>query len=333
MRLSEIYNVGVTPSSLVIHCDSAYVCNSNNYGIPNADSVTVLNLKTKTPKMTIHHESFNEPYRAVAYKDKIYVTNSASPSVVGQQGTVSVIDTKTNSVCQVIEGFDGPSAIAIKKSKMYVTNYGAAGGLGSGNGTTISVVDLKTGLIINTITTDLAPAALAFSSCRKYLYCANYTTGLPGTGTINVINLKDNTITSTINGLFGPFGIVVSKCNIAYVTNFGSNNFAPFGNTVSVVDMCKLCILRDIETGIQPAGICLTDKYLYVSNYNALYASPINYTNLTYGESTINKIDLECNKVVDTIKGGQTISSLVCHCDKIYFTSYTLNIVQTLDLC
>lgn len=339
MKVTDVYNVGVSPSSLAIdeHEKYAYVCNSNNYGLPNSDNVTVLNLKDHIVKKTIYHSSFNEPYRIAINHcgTKAYVTNSGSPSVINTLGTVSIIDLKTNTVEGTITGFDGPTGILLTKKKMYVTNYGAQGGLGSGNGKTISVVDLETNNIIHTITTDLAPAALSISPCRKYIYCLNYTTGLPGTGTINVISRKTNNIIHTITGLFGPFGFVVNKNNIAYVTNFGSNNFSPYGTTVSVVDMNKKIITKEIEIGIQPAGICLSkcENYVYVSTYNALYASPNTYENLTYGESCISFIDTKCNKIISpTIKVGQTASTLVSSENKIYLTNYSLNIVQTIEL-
>lgn len=329
----KTYNVGVSPSSLIVNEDIAYVCNSNNYGIPQADSVSVLDLKKGRTKKIIYDTSFNQPYRAAFNhkKTKVYVTNSASPSVVGEQGTVTIIDVKTNTVDGVITGFDGPSAIVVTKKFIYVTNYGAAGGLGSGNGKSISVVNIKTGIIIATITTDLAPAALALSPCGKFLYCLNYTLGTQGTGTINIIDIKTNIITNTISGFFGPFGIAVNKDNIAYVTNFGSNNFSPFGDYVSVVDMDKKLITKNIYVGIQPAGVCISnDDTVYVSTYNALYADIVNFKNLTYGESTI--VKLRKNKVVETIKAGQTISTITISDNKLYMTSYTQNIVQSLDL-
>ncbi len=329
----EVYNVGVTPSSLAIYNDEyAYVCNSNNYGIAGSDNVTVLNLKKKLPKFTINDASFNQPYRIVISGCKAYVTNSNSPSVVGQQGTVTIIDLKTNSVEGVINGFDGPSAIIATKSKLYVANYGAPGGVQSGNGNTVSVVDIKTKTIIATITVDQAPAALTLSPCEKFVYCANYTTGLPGTGTINIISRKTNSVVGTINGLFGPFSIEVTKDNIAYVTNFGSNNFSPYGTTVSVVDMKNRVIIKNIEIGIQPAGLCISPNgdYVYVSTYNSLYSNPTTFRGLTYGEATINIIDTKDNKLKKSIKIGQTASTIVISKNILYITSYSLNIVQTL---
>ncbi len=331
------YTTGVSPSSIGINKKYAYVCNSNNNGISNEDTITILNLKTKLSIKTIYDSSFNEPYR-IAFNKKenlAYITNSASPSVIGQYGTVTILNTKTNRVVGVIEGFDGPTAILYHKNKLYVTNYGAAGGVQSGNGRTISVVDTNTNSIIQIITVDQAPVSLALSPCKKFLYCLNYVDGNPNTGTINVIRLKDYIILNTITGLFGPFNFVITNTNIAYVTNFGSNNFSPFGRTISVIDMNKLCLIKEIEVGIQPTGICLSsdEKYVYISNYNALYGDPINFKNLTYGVGTINIISTKTNKVISpTISIPQTPSFLVYYHNRIFATSYSQNIVTSVKL-
>lgn len=216
-----------------------------------------------------------------------------------------------------------------------MTNYGAPGGLQSGNGKTISVVDLRNRQIIDTITVDLAPSALALSSNNKYLYVMCYVDGLPGNGKLDIIQTKTNKIIKTISGFFGPFGIVVSKdCHYAYVSNFGSNNFSPYGNEISVVDLHKYKIIKNIKVGIQPSGIAITEKYLYISNYNSLYADPIKFLNLTYGEGTINIICLKTNKVIDTISVGQTPSTLTLSYDEknLYVSKYVQNTIAKLNL-
>ena len=326
MKVSQVFNVGVTPSSITVYKKYGYVCNNNNYSIPDNDTVTVLDLEKGVPKLTIKDNSFNQPYRSVVYKGYLYVTNSGTT-------TITVIDIKTNQVIKLITGFDGPTAIVASKNKLYVSNYGCSSGVGSGNGTTISVVDITLNNIIYTITVSLAPVALKFNKSRKNLYCLNYIDGNSGTGTINIISLANNIITDTISGFSGPFDMVVSKDDHIYVTNFGSNNFSPFGTNISVVDLKTKHITQTIEIGIQPAGICLSkdERKVYVSNYNALYASP-SYQNLTYGEGTISVIDRKREKLISTIKVGQTPSMLVSNEDKIYVTSYSLNIIQTINI-
>lgn len=331
-----IFNVGVNPSHLAITPNGkfAYVTNSNNYGITGSDNVTVLNLRTKIPRQTINDPSFNQPYRiAIDCKGKYaYVCNSGSPSVTGTEGTLSIINLKTNTVCGTIPGFDGPGGIVINKNIAYVTNYGAAAGVGSGNGKTISVVDLKRKSIIDTITTSLAPSALKLSPCAKYLYVTCYVDGNPNTGTLNIISTRSNTVKHIIDGLFGPFDLDLTRCgNYAYVTNFGSNNFAPYGTTVAVVDLIDKCIVKEIEVGIQPAAVVVGDNKVYVTLYNALYAGS-DYSDLTFGAGTIVTICNNRRKIIaPAVNIGQGPSGLVKHCDTLYITQYPQNTVT--ELC
>ena len=85
IRVCETFNVGVNPANLAIHPNGkwAYVCNSNNFGIMGSDSVSVLNLHTGLPHLTIVDNSFHEPYR-IAIDDhghKAYVCNSGTTTV------------------------------------------------------------------------------------------------------------------------------------------------------------------------------------------------------------------------------------------------------------
>ena len=173
-------NVGVTPAGIALTPDNhfAYVANNNNYGITGEDSVTVLNLKTNLPELTINDSSFNEPYTVTMNADgtRAYVTNSGG-------STITVINTKTHDVIGEITGFDGPSGMVInpKGTRAYVNNYGGPI-LGSGNGTAVRVVDLHTNTIIGApIIVDLAPAAIAMSPDGKFVYTINYVDGNPET--------------------------------------------------------------------------------------------------------------------------------------------------------
>ena len=216
-----------------------------------------------------------------------------------------------------------------------MTNYGAPGGVISGNGRTVSVVNLRQRKIVATIIVDLAPAALALSPCHKFLYVINYVDGKPGTGKLDVISTKTNIVATTISGFFGPFGIAVTKDGkYAYVTNFGSNDFAPYGQTVSVVDLRKYEIKCIFQVGIQPSGIAVTKDFAYVSNYNTLYAKA-NFQNLTPGEGTVNVICLKCNKVIQpTVVVGQSPSTITLSPDdkKLYICKYVQNTVARLSL-
>lgn len=338
--MQQIFNVGVNPASIAIDHKGkyGYVTNGNFYDIPGEYTVTVLDLRKGLPKTTIHDDSFDEPYRsAIDHHDRyLYVCNSGSPKIVGEQGTVSVIDTKTNKVVDVIEGFDGPGGIVLSNKYGYVTNYGAHGGIGDGNGKTVSVFDLKKRVIVDTIDVDLAPAALVLNNDFKYLYVVCYVDGKPGTGVLDIIDTKTNHVINRIPGLFGPFGVILSRDNLAYVTNFGSNDFSPFSTAISVIDLKKNKIIRNIETGIQPSGISISknQEYVFVSNYNTLYAKP-NFQSLTPGTGSVSIIRTRDNKLITpTIPVGQTPSTLAISPDgkRLYVCGYVQNIVIGVSL-
>ncbi len=331
-------NTGVTPAGLAITPDGkfAYVANNNNYSIAGQDSVSVINLTTNMPETIITDGSFDEPYTVTinATGTKAYVTNSNG-------ATVTVIDIATNTVIAVISGFDGPSGFVITPdgNTAYVNNYGGPI-VGSGNGTTVRVVDLNTNTIVGpAITVALAPAAMAITPDGAYVYVACYVDGNPGTGIISIIDTATNTaIINAITGFSGPFDIVITPDgNYAYISNFGSNNFTPFGTTVSVVDLNSNTIVGTIIVGIQPSGIAITPngKYAYVTNYNALYADSVSFTDLTPGQGTVNIIDIATNTLLPvTIAVDQAPSAIAITPDGrfAYVSNYISNTVNVIAL-
>ena len=329
-------NTGVNPAGMAITPNSriAYVANNNNYGIAGEDSVSILDLQNNLLLGAIQDPSFSGPYTVTMGigGTKAYVTNSNGT-------TISIINTATNSVSGTITGFDGPSGMVINPAgtRAYVNNYGSDLGVGSGNGTTVRVVDLTTNTIIGApITVGLAPAALAMSPDGAFVYVVSYEDGNPGTGSLDVIRTSDNTVIATTTGFFGPFAIAITpNGNRAYIANFGSNNFEPFGSSVSVVDLSTYQIIGGIEVGIQPSGIAITNNCLaYVTNYNTLYAGP-DFTDLTAGQGTVNIIDTRTNTVIaPTIVVGQSPANITIapNGKYAYVSNYTSNTVSVIKL-
>lgn len=325
---------GVTPAGMAISADGrfGYLANNNNYGVTTGNYVSVLDLTANMPLAKISSGTFNQPYTATLSTDgsKCYITNSA-----GQ--TLTVISTATQQVLGTIGGFDGPSGLAITGTVGYVNNYGATPGVGSGNGTTVSVVNLTSQTIIGTLTTDQAPAALALSPNGAFLYVINYTTGLPGAGTLQVFSTATNALVQTIGGFSGPFGIAIHPDGTrAYVTNFGSNNFDPYGTTLSVVNLINYTVVADVEIGIQPSGVAVSPdgKYVYVSSYNTLYqVGAPTFSGLTAGQGTVGILDTATNTLVPvTIPVGQSPSnlSILPSGDAVYVSNYTSGTVSVL---
>lgn len=338
------FNVGVTPTGMAIYRQVLFVANNNNYSIPGEDSVTVICTIRGRVVKTITDASFSQPYTVTAVNEtgKIYVTNSASPTTKGGQGTVTEIDGCSFKVLGTIPGFDGPSGMAINRCGTvgYVNNYGAEGGVGSGNGNTVSVVDLIARKVTATIIVGLAPAALALSSDDKFLYVVNYVDGNPGTGSLSVISTTDNKLVSTITGFSGPFAIALSHDGLyAYVANFGSNNFQPFGTTVGIVGLCGCDtapkIVANVRVGIQPAGLAVSpdDRFIYVSLYNSLYSSP---STLVPGQGTVVAIGRNRDKFYQdgpAVAVDQSPGNLVLSSDgtKLFCSNFTSNTVVEIN--
>ncbi|CAL2075727.1 conserved hypothetical protein [Tenacibaculum sp. 190524A05c] len=337
-------NVGVSPAAMAMKSSSKhlYVANSNNYSIGGSDSVTIIDGNTFMPLKTISDSSFNQPFGLTLSQDesKLYVANSNST-------TISVIDTQTNEVTNVIDGFNGPSAMVIHPyTKVgYVINYGAISTRPSGEGNTVTVVDLEHEVIVERIQLHpygvfpAAPAAIAITPDGGNVYVANYVTGNPGTGTVIQISTITNTIVNEVKGFFGPFSIEIdTEGKNAYITNFGSNNFAPYGTTVSVLNLEDNSVTEISTGGIQPSGFALSKdgRFGLVSNYNTLYRSGApNFTGLTAGQGTVNVIDLKSNKLHPiTINVGQAPGSISISPDGNYafVSNYIGNTVSVIKM-
>ncbi len=341
-------NVGVTPGGIAITPDGrfAYVANNNNYGLQNinpagetvnSDSVTVIDLSDNAVVTTIYSNTFLQPYTVTINPagTRAYITNSTG-------STVTIIDIATNTVIGTINGFDGPSGMVIMPdgNTGYVCNYGGPI-LGSGRGHTVNVVNnLNTTPTLGaTINVGLAPAALAITSDGSKVYVIDYSYGVPDDGSITIIDTATNTATlHVVTGLFGPFNITLSPDgNYAFVTNFGSNNFSPFGTTVSQIDLSSNSIINTYSLGIQPAGSAISPdgRYALISNYNTLYMGQTYFTGLTAGQGTVNVIDITNNAVLPTtIDVGQSPNEIAISPDGnfAYVTNYTSNTVSVIAL-
>ena len=233
------------PSGMVITPDgnTAYV---NNYGGPdgvgsgNGTTVRVVDLNTNTfigSPITVGLA----PAALAITPDgaHVYVANYVDGNT--DTGTVSVIDTNTNTVVDMITGFSGPFSIAINPNGKYayVTNFG------SNNfapfGTTVTVIKLSNNTIKRTFTVGIQPAGVAVTPDGHYVYITNYdtlyagpafTNLTPGQGTVSIFHIKDKKVISpTIVVGESPANIVIApNGKHAYVTNFTSN-------TVSVIKL------------------------------------------------------------------------------------------------
>jgi YVTN family beta-propeller protein len=346
------------PYTVTVSGTKAYVTNSTG------TTVTVIDTNTFTVTAVI--TGFDGPSGMAIIGNVGYVNNygaaaSFTASISGTTMTVTAIDYGTinigvtitgsgvtggTQITGFISGPGGPGNIGtytVNPSQTVGSTTITTSGVASGNGTTVSIVDLVNNVVTDTVTVDLAPAAIAASPDNLYVYTVNYTDGTPNNGSISRIRVSDNAVLTATPGLSGPFAIAVAQNGTIYVSNFGSNNFEPFGTTVSVLNP-SLALTATIPVGIQAAGLALTPngKFALVSNYNTLYAytqytlpSTASYNNLTPGQGTVNILDLETNTVLPpTIAVGQSPDYIVISADgtRAYVSNYTSNTVSVITL-
>jgi len=226
------------PSGMVITPDdnTAYI---NNYGGPegvgsgNGTTVRVVDLNTNT-FIGLPITVGLAPAALAITPDGQFVYSANYVDGNTGTGTVSVIDTNTNTVIETIAGFSGPFEIAITPSGRYayVTNFG------SNNfapfGTTVTVIKLSDNTIKRTIEVGMQPSSVAIAPNNHRIYVTNYNTLYAGSnftdltagqGTVNIIDGKDKKVISpTIVVGESPANIAIApNGKYAYVTNYTSN--------------------------------------------------------------------------------------------------------------
>ena len=190
-----------------------------------------------------------------------------------RDGTVSVIDTATNTVSSSIAMFPGyaPFGVAVSPNGKYVyvtANTDVQGG------DKVSVIDTATNTIVASIAVGIDPRGVAVSPDGKYAYVANL-----GDGTITVIDTATNTTNvPIIPAGFQPLGMAVSPDGkYIYVTNSGDG-------TVSVLDTATYHIVATVPVGGNDSipshmavGVTSHGTYVYVTS-NGGPANPVGGT-------------------------------------------------------
>jgi len=241
------------PTGMVITPDgnTAYV---NNYGdntlaSGNGNTISVVTNLTTTPAIT-HTITINSPTPPNAAPAALAITPDgkyvySANYVDGNPGTgtVSVIDTSSNTIVDTITGFSGPFNIVITPNGKYayVSNFG------SNNftpvGTTVSAIDLSTNKVIADIYVGVQPAGLAVTPDSRFVYVTVYNTlylrpsfnGLNAApGLVYIINTATNQLmTPVITVGYSPGGVAITPDGTrAYVTNYSSDTVS----AINIVD-------------------------------------------------------------------------------------------------
>jgi len=202
-----------------------------------------------------------------------YVTN-LSGSVLS--GSVSVIDTTTNTVVATILVGTSPSGVAITPdgTRVYVTNIFNS----------ISVIDAATNTVVATIPSGQLPTGIAITPDGTRAYVVNQFVNNQGKNTVSVIDTMTNTIIATIPVGLGPSQIAI--------TPNGTRAYVPDqqDSIISVIDIMTNTVVTTIPVA-GTAGIAIRPD-----GTRAYVTSP--------GSGTVSVLDTATNTVVATISLG-----------------------------
>ena len=207
------------------------------------------------------------------YVGKLAVSPDGGRVYVTGDGTVSVIDTTTNSVVGspiTVGAQPGRVAVSPYGARVYVANYGDG---------TVSVIDTATALG-SPITVGTKPLFVAVSPDGAHLYVADYVDQVTQ-GTVSVIDTATATVTGSIP--FGklpqhqaPYGFDVEDMAVSpdgnnlYVGNFYIDNATRYSGFVSVIDTRPASPTYDTEIATVVTGVDTYD--VAVSADGTLYA-------------------------------------------------------------
>jgi uncharacterized repeat protein (TIGR01451 family) len=234
---------GSYPLEIAITPDGAkaYVTNNGN------NSITVIDTTINTILTSIYLEYGNILYGVAITPNRAqaYVTSMNGGTEAGTfTGTVTIIDTATDTIVDGITVGNGPEGVAITSDgkQAYVANF---------DDNTISVIDTATLNVTATIPigpphAPIGPSAIAITPDETKAYVANF-----GNNTVSVIDTATNTITTTISVGGAPLAIAITLDGTeAYVVNDGSNN-------VSIIDTNTDTVTGTIAVGTDPLGIAI----------------------------------------------------------------------------
>ncbi len=202
----------------------------------------------------------------------VYAAPFAYISNVGD-GTVSVIDTATNTVVATVPVGVSPIGVAVNPAGTfaYVANT---------TSNNVSVIDTGSNTVVATVPAGSAPYGVAVNPAGTFAYVTNTDTNV---NTVSVINTATNTLVATVPVGSGPTGVAVTGA-FAYVAN-------TFSYTVSVINTSTNTVVATVPVGSDPKGVAIntTGTFAYVSNYLS---------------NNVSVIDTSSNTVVQTIPVG-----------------------------
>lgn len=245
-------------------------CSDNNFiyitSFTGSGNISVINTNTNTIVKTINPGQALPEYLAYDSMNKdLYITNE-------EIGTITVIDTVSNSILKIITLPTGSSPTGIAYDPNNQEAYISSGGQMLIINCTSNTFD--TTIPYQSFNNGGPMEMVAFDSNNGYIYATDYTDG----HTISVIDPSSNQLLETIGVGIGSYGIIFNSFdNNLYVTNYESFS-------VSVVSGSSNIVIGNISLPLNsfPTGIAFdsVNNYTYVidSSFNELSVITHPYT-------------------------------------------------------
>jgi YVTN family beta-propeller protein len=249
--------------------------------VPNAadHTVSVINTSTNTIAPTIPLPDPSRVPLGVAVSPsglRAYIGNTCDNEfvavgtcLIGEPGSISVIDTVTNAVIQTIPIPSEPSGLAVTQdeTRLYVVN--ACNGDCTSPGGAVSVIDIASGSPTENQAIGSIPLSgsistgIAVSQNGSRLYVSSFFGDVFGTvGAISVIDTATRAVVATVQVPAGPIGMVLSPVKPRlYVASFNGPIFA-IDTTSNTLIKSSLEVIGGIGITVKPDG-----SRLYTSDF------------------------------------------------------------------
>ncbi len=191
-------------------------------------------------------------------------------------GTVSVIDSATNSVVTTVEVGTNPLGVAVSPDgdRVYVTHQRVAG--------TVTILDAASNDVVGSVAVGAGPSGVSVKLPGTKVYVVNR-----DDKTVSVLDVATGLVIATIPVGNNPLGVAVSPAGTpAYVVNKGSDS-------VSVIDTNLDAVVATVDVGNDPTHVAVHPNggRIFVSNGS---------------NSSVSVIDAATNTVVATVPVGNT---------------------------
>jgi serine/threonine-protein kinase len=250
----QVISAGIGPGALIMAISPdgrlGYVTHYTNGSVP----VTVVDLSTGEVTATIDVGGPQWDAKVSPDGRRLYVTLRGT-------GTLSVIDTATNTVTATVRVADSTTDSPVEVSltpdgrRAYLTNRGSS---------SVTVLDTATNSVLATIGVQLGPNGVTVSPDGRRAYVTN-----EGSRSVSVIDVATDTVTATLPVGDAPINTAFTPDSTrAFVVNRGSKS-------VSVIDAATTAVIAVLRTGGDPGAIAMAPDgrttYLTGGNSNLLF--------------------------------------------------------------